>query len=138
MNYKIVSPETVKEFESYYYLRWELLRKPLNKKLGTEKDSIENSSIHRMVTDKNCIIAVGRLHHNNLYESQVRYFAVKENYRNQGIGRYLMNDLENIAKKRRINLRMKSSFRFKYPSKPRIIIIKYRIFAGNSVYINIT
>ena len=99
MNYKIVSPETVKEFESYYYLRWELLRKPLNKKLGTEKDSIENSSIHRMVTDKNCIIAVGRLHHNNLYESQIRYFAVKENYRKQGIGRYLMNDLENIAKK---------------------------------------
>ena len=76
MNYKIVSPETVKEFESYYYQRWELLRKPLNKKLGTEKDSIENSSIHRMVTDKNCIIAVTYLLKFSFNISQIHHINI--------------------------------------------------------------
>ena len=53
-----------------------------------------------MVIDNNDdIIAVGRLHHNSSNESQVRYFAVDENFRRQGMGSYLMEDLENLAKK---------------------------------------
>tara|TARA_B100000575_G_C23094542_1_gene631197 strand:+ start:980 stop:1417 length:438 start_codon:yes stop_codon:yes gene_type:complete len=100
MKLKILSPKTKIQYESYYFFRWKLLRKPLNKEIGTEKDLLEDSSIHRMVIDNNDdIIAVGRLHHNNSNESQVRYFAVDENFRRQGMGSYLMEDLENLAKK---------------------------------------
>ena len=100
MNFKIVSPQTKIQYENYYFFRWELLRKPLNKEIGTEKDMMEENSIHRMITDNNDkVIAVGRLHHNNSNESQIRYFAVDENFRRQGIGSYLMEDLEGIAKK---------------------------------------
>ena len=102
MKLKIVSPQTKIQYENYYFFRWKLLRKPLNKEIGTEKDLLEDSSIHRMVIDNNDnIIAVGRLHHNNSNESQIRYFAVDKNFRRQGIGSYLMEDLEDIAKKSR-------------------------------------
>ena len=102
MKLKIVSPQTKNQYESYYFFRWKLLRKPLNKEIGTEKDLLEDSSIHRMVIDNDDnIIAVGRLHHNNSNESQIRYFAVDENFRRQGMGSYLMEDLESIAKKAR-------------------------------------
>ena len=97
MNFKIVSPQTKIQYENYYFFRWELLRKPLNKEIGTEKDMMEDNSVHRMITDNNDnVIAVGRLHHNNSNESQIRYFAVDENFRRQGIGSYLMEDLEGI------------------------------------------
>ena len=100
MNFKIVSPQTKIQYENYYFFRWELLRKPLDKEIGTEKDMMEDNSVHRMIIDNNDnVIAVGRLHHNNSNESQIRYFAVDENFRRQGIGSYLMEDLEGIAKK---------------------------------------
>tara|TARA_Y100000746_G_C15287009_1_gene360010 strand:- start:225 stop:662 length:438 start_codon:yes stop_codon:yes gene_type:complete len=98
MNYNIISPEKQKEFNQYYYFRWEYLRKPLDKQLGTERDDIEDLSTHRIVLNETKqIIAVGRVHHNSSIESQIRYFAVDKNYRRQGIGSYLMQDLENIA-----------------------------------------
>ncbi len=98
MNYNIISPEKQEEFNQYYYFRWEYLRKPLDKQLGTERDDIEDLSTHRIVLNETKqIIAVGRVHHNSSIESQIRYFAVDKNYRRQGIGSYLMQDLENIA-----------------------------------------
>jgi len=98
MNCNIISPEKQEEFNQYYYFRWEYLRKPLDKQLGTERDDIEDLSIHRIVLNETKkIIAVGRVHHNDSIESQIRYFAVDKNYRRQGVGSYLMQDLENIA-----------------------------------------
>tara|TARA_Y100001970_G_scaffold97117_1_gene122254 strand:- start:7654 stop:8091 length:438 start_codon:yes stop_codon:yes gene_type:complete len=98
MIFNIISPQEKKDFDEYYYFRWKYLRKPLDKKLGTEKDNIEHLSIHRMVlNNQKKIIAVGRIHYNSLEESQIRYFAVDRFYRRKGIGTYLMKDLENIA-----------------------------------------
>tara|TARA_B100001250_G_scaffold298069_1_gene259555 strand:- start:614 stop:1051 length:438 start_codon:yes stop_codon:yes gene_type:complete len=98
MNYNIISPKNKDDFNQYYYFRWEYLRKPLDKQLGSERDDIEDLSIHRMVLNKRKkIIAVGRIHHNTSFESQIRYFAVDKNYRRQGVGSYLMQDLESIA-----------------------------------------
>ena len=98
MIYNIISPKNKKDFDKYYYFRWEYLRKPLDQKLGTEQDDIENKSIHRMVLDNHQkIIAVGRIHYNTSIESQIRYFAVDKDYRRKGVGSYLMKDLEDIA-----------------------------------------
>tara|TARA_Y100001936_G_scaffold56440_1_gene55342 strand:- start:14302 stop:14772 length:471 start_codon:yes stop_codon:yes gene_type:complete len=98
MNYNVISPENNQDFNRYYYFRWKYLRKPLNQELGSEKDEIEIQSIHRMILDNQKeIIAVGRIHYNTSIESQIRYFAVDKSYRRQGVGSYLMQDLENIA-----------------------------------------
>ena len=97
-NYSILSPKNKNEFDDYYYFRWKYLRKPLNKKLGTEKDDIEDRSIHKMVINKEgLIIAVGRIHRLSNISSQIRYFAVDRDYRKQGIGTYLMNHLEKVS-----------------------------------------
>ena len=98
MIYNISEPKNNNDFNAYYYFRWFYLRRPLNKKLGTEKDTIENQSIHRMIkNEKGSIIAVARLHFNSDCESQVRYFAIDKNYRRIGLGTYLMQHLEEIA-----------------------------------------
>jgi ribosomal protein S18 acetylase RimI-like enzyme len=92
--YKIAYPSSIIEFKSYYYFRWLYLRKPLNKKLGSEKDSLESKSIHRMITYQNKIIAVGRFHEILKLKYQIRYFAVDEKFRRKNIGSLLMKTLE--------------------------------------------
>ena len=103
MNFnKVVSPLNKSEFEKYYYFRWQYLRKDLNQKLGSERDNTENISIHRMVKNNDGeIIGVGRLHKISSDTYQVRFFAIHKNYRLIGLGRYLMNNLEEIAAKKK-------------------------------------
>ena len=99
---KVVSPLSESDFQKYYYFRWKYLRKNLNQKLGTERDDIENISTHRMVKNNDGeIIGVGRLHKLSSDIYQVRYFAVHKDYRRIGLGKYLMNDLEQIAAKKK-------------------------------------
>ena len=98
MHYNISLPENDNDFNDYYYFRWFYLRRPLKQKIGTEKDELEDQSIHRMIKNKkNNIIAVGRLHQIDSFKSQVRYFAVDKNYRRIGLGTFLMSHLEQIA-----------------------------------------
>ena len=102
MCYNISQPKNNDDFNDYYYFRWFYLRKPLKQKIGTEKDGFEEKSIHRMIKNKKGdIIAVGRLHQIDSSKSQVRYFAVGENYRRIGLGTFLMNHLEKIAIKQK-------------------------------------
>ena len=101
---QIISPSNNSEFEKYYYFRWEYLRKGLNQKLGSERDDTENISIHRMIKNNNGeIIGIGRLHKISSDTHQVRYFAIHKNYRREGLGSYLMKDLEQIAVKNKSN-----------------------------------
>lgn len=99
LEYKIVSPLTNLEFKNYYYFRWINLRKPLNQKIGSEKDSLENKSIHKMIIYQNKIIAVGRLHEKLKFKFQIRYFAVDEKFRRKSVGSLLMGSLEKEARK---------------------------------------
>jgi len=96
--YKIVIPSSIIEFKDYYYFRWLYLRKPLNQKLGTEKDSFESKSIHKMIIYENKIIAVGRVHKILKFKYQIRYFAVDVEFRRKNIGSLLMQSLEEDIK----------------------------------------
>lgn len=96
---KILEPKTEKEFEEYYELRWQVLRKPWGKPRGSEKDDIEDKSIHIMIKNDN-ILGVGRLHFNSDKEAQIRYMAVDAGYRKQGIGTMILKKLEEIARKK--------------------------------------
>lgn len=92
------SPKTAQEFEQYYQLRWQILRKPWQQPLGSEQDEFEQDSIHLMITDENSqVIAVGRLEKNSQFSGQIRYMAVHPDKQGQGIGKKLINALENRA-----------------------------------------
>ena len=96
--YKVKTPENEQEFLDYYAFRHKILREPWNQPPGSEKDELENISVHRMIVDENnVIVAVGRLHMNTEAEAQIRYVAVDETRRKAGLGSMLLRDLEKYA-----------------------------------------
>ena len=96
---KIIEPDSSAEFEQYYNLRYEVLRKPWLQPKGSEKDDGDKSSIHRMIIDESNgkAVAVGRLQFNTSEEAQIRYMAVSDNYQLKGYGNIIIKTLEDIA-----------------------------------------
>ena len=96
---KIIEPNSSSEFEQYYNLRYEVLRKPWLQPKGSEKDDGDKSSIHRMIIDESNgkAVAVGRLQFNTSEEAQIRYMAVSDNYQLKGYGNIIVKTLEDIA-----------------------------------------
>ena len=101
-------PKTTQEFEEYYFLRWKILRKPFNKKKGTEKDNLEKDSNHIYIKNKtNSIIAIGRIHivENTLEKiAQIRFMAVDYDFQGLGLGTIILKELEKQAKKKSVHL----------------------------------
>ena len=91
------SPNTKEEFAKYYQLRWEILRKSLGQKQGSELDEYESLSHHVMAID-NDIVGVGRIHEIGAQEFQIRYMGIREEYQNLKIGSKLLSELEVYAK----------------------------------------
>ena len=96
---KIIEPNSSAEFEQYYNLRYEVLRKPWLQPKGSEKDDGDKSSIHRMIIDESNgkVVAVGRLQFNTSEEAQIRYMAVSDKYQLKGYGNIIVKTLEDIA-----------------------------------------
>jgi len=91
----VTEPTTPEDFELYYDLRWRILRKPWTQPKGSEKDELEDHSIHIMVCNEERIPAgVGRAHFNSPDEAQIRYMAVEEKLQGKGIGTLILNELE--------------------------------------------
>jgi len=96
---EIRSPKTKEEWDKYYQLRWEILRKPWNQPLGSEKDSIEDTSFHFMaINEKNEVLGVCRLQKNSETEGQIRFMAVAEKAQGKGIGKLLVKAAEDKSK----------------------------------------
>ena len=95
----IRAPATAEEFTRYYAFRHRLLRGPWGQPPGSERDEQEEQATHLMVTaaDGN-VIGVGRVHFNNPEEAQIRFMAVDEDCRGQGIGRRILVALEEQAR----------------------------------------
>ena len=97
----LTEPTTEKDFELYYDLRWRLLRKPWNQPKGSEKDELEDKSIHVMVCKEDRIpVGVGRAHFNSPEEAQIRYMAVEEKWHGKGIGKMVLFYLEEKIRER--------------------------------------
>jgi N-acetylglutamate synthase-like GNAT family acetyltransferase len=97
-DFKITHPRTPEEFEEYFDLRWRILRAPWGQPRGSEKDTMEEDAEHISISsDNGLLIGVGRLHQLNSDEAQIRYMAVENNFRNQGVGLAIYSYLENIA-----------------------------------------
>lgn len=93
----IRSPLNEDEYIAYYLLRWRVLRAPWGQERGSEKDELENESVHRIAILDNKIIGVGRLHRVDPTTVQIRYMAVAENAKNKGVGKAILLSLEKEA-----------------------------------------
>lgn len=97
--YQIVAPHSEQDWESYYEVRWQVLRAPLQQPRGSEKDEYEQHAWHRMITDETgAVVGVARLHLVNNEEAQIRYMAVTEPHRRKGLATMMLESLEAIAR----------------------------------------
>ncbi|HLG34707.1 MAG TPA: GNAT family N-acetyltransferase [Bacteroidia bacterium] len=98
----IKEPQTKEEFEQYYHLRWEMLRKPWGFPKGSEKTDDEDKCIHAIILDeKTAVTAVCRLQFNSDEEAQIRFMAVKENMQGKGLGKKIISFMEDKARERK-------------------------------------
>ncbi len=91
------SPTSAKEFKDYFRFRWQLLREPLGLERGSEQDELEHSAFHLAAFNKERIIAVGRLQIEKNNTARIRYMAVDNAFRKQGIGSHVLIELEKYA-----------------------------------------
>lgn len=98
---RLQEPVSQEDFEKYYQLRWEVLRKPWNQPKGSEKDENEKSSIHIMaLNEKDECVGVSRLQFNSAEEAQVRFMGVRDDQQGKGVGKKLMHYLEEKARQK--------------------------------------
>jgi predicted GNAT family N-acyltransferase len=98
---RLQEPVSQEDFEKYYQLRWEVLRKPWDQPRGTEKDANEETSIHIMaIDDAGECVGVSRLQFNSPEEAQVRFMAVRDDQQGKGVGKKLMAYLEEKGKEK--------------------------------------
>jgi len=94
----IIEPKTEEEFEKYFFLRWEILRKPWNHPYSPKGDDMEDQCIHALMLDENEeAIGVCRLQFNSAEEGQIRYMAVRENQQGRGLGGKIIQFMESKA-----------------------------------------
>lgn len=91
---EIRSPQTEKEWEDYYDLRYRILREPLGKPRGSEKNDGDATGIHLALYDQRELRAITRLDQAEPGISQVRFVAVDETLRGKGYGRRIMEAAE--------------------------------------------
>jgi len=97
---KITEPQTAEQFEAYYLLRYEVLRKPWNQPPGSEKDAQEHECTHIMaVNEYDEVLGVCRLQLNSSTEAQLRYMGVKSETQGLGIGKKLIAYAEEKARR---------------------------------------
>ena len=98
---KIVTPTTLQDFDKYYRLRWQILRKPWGQPKGSEITDDEDACVHAMVCDDaGEVLGVARLQFNSPTVTQVRCVAVDTKAQGKGIGKKLMLYLESVARER--------------------------------------
>lgn len=93
-------PKTRDDFRLYYELRYRVLRQPWAQDRGTEKDDFEPISCHYMAWDTDADIPVGVI---KLYEKEdgvgcFSHLAVDSKYQHTGIGKLLVNTVEDKAR----------------------------------------
>ena len=98
ITFSLAEPQSEAEWQSYYDLRWRVLRAPWNQPRGSERDAQEDQSIHLMLCDASRhAVAVGRLHFRSTAEAQIRYMAVDQTLAGRGLGSRILRELESRA-----------------------------------------
>jgi ribosomal protein S18 acetylase RimI-like enzyme len=97
MGIEIRSPKTDQEWLDYYDLRYRVLRKPLNKPRGSEKNEGDSFGEHFALYENQVLKAIARLDTVEPKISQVRFVAVDSEIQGKGYGKLLMEAVEEKA-----------------------------------------
>lgn len=97
MSIEIRRPITPKEWDNYYDMRYNVLRKPLNQPLGSERNDGDLSGRHFALYDNQILRAIARLDKADDGISQVRFVAVHPDSQGKGYGRKIMKAVEEIS-----------------------------------------
>lgn len=93
----IRTPETQSEWEAYYDLRWRIMREPLGKPRGSERNEQDASGTHLALFENNTIKAIAKLDPLDEQTAQVRFVAVETALQSGGYGRKIMEAIEKTA-----------------------------------------
>jgi predicted GNAT family N-acyltransferase len=98
---EVRAPRNEKEWEDYYDLRYRILREPLGKKRGSEKNDGDKSGLHICIYDDGALKAIARLDKTDQENvGQVRFVAVENAQQGKGYGRMIMEAVEEISEDR--------------------------------------
>lgn len=96
----IKTPATKEEFKAYYDLRYRVLREPWGQPKGSEKDDYEPISQHFMaVDDSGLVVGVIKLFEKEAGVGWFSHMAVHPDYQRHGIGKKLVNAIEEAARR---------------------------------------
>lgn len=100
MKIEIKSPQTQEEWDRYYEIRYNELRKPWGQPVGSERDDKENEAIHYALFADDSMVGVLRM---DILENsdivQLRFMAIDKSHQGKAFGDKLMIHAENQAKK---------------------------------------
>ncbi len=91
---QVTSPQTEKDWEEYYDLRWRILRAPWRQPKGSEQVDDDKTSFHAMIRKNEKVIACGRIHLIDDKTAQVRFMAVDDAFQGKGVGAVVLRFLE--------------------------------------------
>jgi predicted GNAT family N-acyltransferase len=97
-NFVVEQPIIQKDFEAYYHLRYQVLRKPWDQPTGSELDETDDTSIHAFIKVNEDAVACARLHFVDTDIAQIRYMAVHPDFQGQGLGKLVITYLEDISR----------------------------------------
>jgi N-acetylglutamate synthase-like GNAT family acetyltransferase len=99
--FTIKRPTTHADFKAYYALRYKVLSEPWGHPRGTEKDDYEPISEHFMaVNEKDEVVGVVKLYEKDKEVGHISHLAVAPQYQRKGIGRLLLETVEERARAR--------------------------------------
>ncbi len=90
MREEIRSPETPQEWEAYYDLRFRVMREPLGKPRGSERNEGDEIAQHLALFVDTKIVAIARLDLLEQKVGQVRFVAVETEIQSTGFGKKIM------------------------------------------------
>lgn len=93
----VSEPVTPQDFEIYYTLRYNVLRKAWGHPKGSEVDETDPTSIHAFIKVGNEALAVSRLHFIDDRTGQIRYMGVHPDQQGKGLGKKVIAYLEKKA-----------------------------------------
>ncbi len=91
---EVRTPQTEKEWEAYYDLRYRILREPLGKERGSERNEGDETGIHFALFEGTQILGIARLDCFDHTTCQVRFVAIEANLQGSGLGKKLMEYVE--------------------------------------------
>jgi GNAT superfamily N-acetyltransferase len=91
---EIRTPANATEWEEYYDLRYRILREPLGKERGSERNDGDADGIHFALYDEGVLRAIARLDKVDATTCQVRFVAVETPLQGKGLGKAIMDAVE--------------------------------------------